>query len=191
MSPAAVVTVIVPGMVVHDESEWLAVLRSLDEPGELGQAAGLEFPRDFDRAATQLRFEQLTARLSDVFGCSLIPGKGPHQDSSRFGVIRIPPECTTTRAKRTRIRFPVIVGVSNFGNLATCWVGQDSLSPDTLTVPAPPLHLDDRAGVEEALTDLGYRSVPYDILQTGYDGPNQWVFGDQDETWLVRYFAEL
>jgi hypothetical protein len=178
-------------MVVRDESEWLAVLRALDVPGEPGQAANLEYPQDFDRAAIQLRFEQLAALLSDAFGCPLAAGMGPCQDASCFGDIRIPPEFTVTRAKRSRIRFPVIVAVSNFGNLAACWAGQDAISPETLTSAAPPVHPEDRNRVEQALNELGYLFVPAEVLETRYDGPNQWVFGDRDESWLVRYFSSL
>ena len=180
-----------PGVVVRDESAWLATLRALDEPGEPGQSAGLEFPRGFDVAATQLRFERLSARLSEVFGCRLDGGTGPCQDAALFGEIRIPPEFTVTRAKRSRIRFPVIVAVSNFGDLATCRAGQDSVSPDTLTSAAPPVHPEDRGRVEQVLNELGYLFVPADVLETRYDGPNQWVFSDSHASWFIRYFSFL
>lgn len=164
------------------EREWLELLRALDEPGELGQAAGLEFPRDVDWPAIQQRYERLAARLSDVFGCPLAAGKGPYQDAALFGEIQIPPEFTKTRAKRTRIRFPVIVAVSNFGNLAACWPG--GASP-------PPLHPEDLSRVVPVLDELGYLFVPAHVLEGRYDGPNQWVFSGRDETWLDRYFSVL
>jgi len=185
------VGIIVPSMAEADASEYLALLRALDEPGELGQAVGLEFPRHFDRVAAQRRFERLAARLSDVFGCLISAGKGPFPDASLFGEVHVPAEFTVTRAKRTRIRFPVIVAVSNFGNLATCWPARGATSPGTATSATTPVHPIDRSRVEQVLNELGYVFVPEDVLETRYDGPNQWVFGGQHETWLGRYFSVL
>ena len=166
------------------------MLRALDEQGERGQAAGLEFPRDFDRVATQQRFERLAARLSDVFGCPLVAGKGPYQDASLFGEISIPPEFTATRAKRSRARLPVIVSVSNFGNLASCR-SEEALASPTRTSPAPPVHREDWNRVEGVLNKLQYQLVPTEFLESTYDGPNRWVFGDREDTWFVRYFSYL
>jgi hypothetical protein len=187
----AAATVIVPGMATRTESDWIAILRALDEPGELGKAAGLEFPRDFDLAATQLRFDRLAARLGDVFGCPLRAGPGPCQDASLFGRIRIPPEFTATRAEPGGMRFPVNVAVSNFGSLATCLPERHSTSPGTLPPPAPPVAADDHDRIERVLNELGYLFVPADVHDVTYEGPNQWVFGDWKESWYVRYFDYL
>lgn len=64
-------------MAARGGSGWLAVLRTFDEPSELGKAVALEFSRDIDRAATPLRFQPRAARLSDVFGRPLAAGEGP------------------------------------------------------------------------------------------------------------------
>lgn len=177
---------ILPGMAAVEESGYLALLRALDEPGELRQAAGLEFPKNFDRAATQRRFERLAARLSDVFGSVMSAGMGPFPEASLFGELQIPADFTMTRAKRTRISFPVIVAVSNFGNLATCWPARGEISPGAVTSATTPLHPIDRSRVEQVLNELGYVFVPEEVLEIRYDGPNQWVFGGQGETWFDR-----
>jgi hypothetical protein len=172
--------------VTGDEPDWWSVLRVLDEPGSLGEHVGLEVPRDFDRAATQARFDRLAERLSEAYGCPLVGGAGPQQDAAFFGRIRIPAEVSCTRTKHSRTGVPLTVIVSNFGGLATYLPFHDSSTP-----PAPPVHREDRKRIEEVLIRLGYRVVPGHVLATTYDGPNEWVFGSGDATWFVRFFDYL
>jgi hypothetical protein len=166
-----------------DEPDWLSVLRALDPPVERGGWVGREVPRHFDRAATQARFDQLAERLSTAYDCPLHAGRGPVQDSSCFGGITVPAEATRTRTKRTRIPLPLSVEVSNFGNLATYGPAYAGANPGT----SVPIHPDDRARIEPALTGLEYLIVPQHILATRYDGPNM----SNDDTWYVRFFSWL
>ncbi|MFD0782938.1 hypothetical protein ACFQZ8_03210 [Micromonospora azadirachtae] len=148
-----------------------------------GEGDGLEVPRNFDHAGTQRRFERLTGRLSEVFGCpcdSALP-----QDSACFGSIRIPAEASRSHTKRTRIPLPLVVSVSAVGGLATYAASSPSDQK-------PYLHPDDRRRIEQALAGLGYLVVPEHILAAPYDGPNGWVFGPgADATWFTRFFDHL
>jgi hypothetical protein len=174
----------VPG--VAAKTDWAALLRGLDEPGVLGQEAGVCYPRGFDRAAQQARFDRLGALLSDAYGQPLSGGQGPYPEASFFGWIHIPPEATLTRAKRTRIPFGLTVIASNFGDLAT-YVPSSS-GPVEPTWPK--VHPDDQSRVEGALMASDYVVVPHEVLQKPYDGPNEWLFGTT-ETWFGRFFSVL
>lgn len=170
---------------VAAETDWAALLRASDEAGTRGQEAGICYPRDFDRAAHQARFDRLGALLSDAYGVPLSGGQGPYPEASFFGWIHIPPEATQTRAKRTRIPFGLTVIASNFGGLAT--YAPYSSGPSEAW---PKVHPDDQSRVEGALTALDYVVVPREVLEEPYDGPNGWLFG-ATETWFGRFFSVL
>ena len=157
-----------------------------ERPDLLGSQVGWEVPRDFDQAATQARFDRLAERLSEAYGVPLVAGVGPQQDAALFGGISIPAEATRTRTKRTRVRFPLRVMVSNFGGLAAYLAVHDASTP---TVPTPPVHPDDRERIEHALTALGHLVVPEHILEARYDGPNS--HPDSTMTWYARFFDFL
>jgi len=160
--------VTVPGMTgIH------AALHAADEPMVLRQAPGWEFPRGFDIAATQARFDRLGERLSDAFGRTVGGGRGPQQDAAYFGDIEIPAEATRTRAKKTRAGCALTVRVSNFADLAT-------YAPQ-------PAHSDDQRRIEKALAEVGYLLVPPDVLDEPYQGPNEWAF-PSGATWRERFF---
>jgi hypothetical protein len=183
------VTGIVPGAPAAGEVEWLSVLRALDEPGRLGSAVGLDFPSDFDRAATQTRFDQLVEGLSEAFGCPLLGGQGPQEDAARFGVIRIPAHVTSTYDQRSGARFPLAVILSNFGALTTCLPYRVGPAPDA--GQTPPVHQEDYRRIEQVSAELQLRLVPERILGAPYGGPNQWVFGPTEATWFWRFFDYL
>ncbi|SDS87410.1 hypothetical protein [Actinoplanes derwentensis] len=171
------------------EAEWLSVLRALDEPGRLGSAGGLEFPGDFDRAATQTRFDQLVDGLSEAFGCPLLGGQGPQEDAARFGIIRIPAQVTRTHDRRSGACFPLAVILSNFGGLTTCLPYRVGPAPDA--GPTPPVHQEDYRRVEQVSAELQLRLVPERILGLPYEGPNYWVSGSEEATWFWRFFDYL
>ncbi|MEU8658478.1 hypothetical protein AB0C31_17400, partial [Actinoplanes philippinensis] len=159
------VTGIAPDAPAVGETDWLPVLRALDEPGRVGSAVGLEFPSDFDRAATQTRFDQLADGLSAAFGRPLLAGQGPREDAAFFGVIRIPAEVTRTYDRAIGTRFPLAVILSNFGALTACLpyrVG--SVTDSTRT---PPVHQDDHRRIEQVSAQAQLRLVPERAPETG------------------------
>jgi hypothetical protein len=159
----------------------LAVLRAADEPMVLRQAAGWEFPRGFEVAAAQARFDRLGEQLSEAFGVRVGGGKGPQQDAAYFGDITIPASATRTRAKRTRAGCALAVRVSNFANLATSM--SEEHSPDRRQL----VDADDQRRIEQALAGTGYVHVPRDVLDEPYDGANSWAFRN-GATWRERFF---
>lgn len=173
-----------PGRVHLDEEAIRAAMR--ERPDLLGSRVGWEVPRDFDHAAIQARFDRLAERLSEAYEVPLVAGAGPAQDAACFGGISIPAEVTKTRTKRSRIRFPLRVIVSNFGGLAAYLAFHDASTP---TAPTPPVHPDDRERIEGALTGLGYLVVPEHILAARYDGPNSNPAVEM--TWYTRFFGYL
>ncbi|MFY1615765.1 hypothetical protein [Micromonospora sp. WMMD736] len=177
LSPESILRAMVDGTVPQ------SVLTAWNERLESGAGGDLEMPRQFDLAATQGRFDRLTERLSEAFGCQCVAWHP--QDSACFGGIEIPAEASRSRTKRTRIPLSLGVSVSNFGGLAT----YGASAPWGHTSH---LHPDDGARIEEILTGLGYLLVPEHILATPYDGPNGWVFVPTDEaTWFTRFFDYL
>jgi hypothetical protein len=183
------VTGVVPGAPTAGEEDWWSVLRALDEPGRLGLAAGLYFPSDFDRTATQTRFDQLVEGLSGAFDCPLLGGQGPQEDAARFGEIRIPAEATRTYDQRSGARFPLAVFLSNFGALTTCLPYRVGPAPDAGRTP--PVHQEDYRRIEQVSAELQLRLVPEHILDAPYEGPNKWVSGSAEETWFWRFFGYL
>jgi hypothetical protein len=157
-----------------------------------GDHVGWEIPRNFERAATQGRFDLLAQRLGEAFGVHLTAPTGPDQDAASFGSIDIPQEHTGVRVKkRADHRFPLAVVVSNFGNLATYrHVRHSFRAVDDRDVPGTPeVHPDDRRRVDEILAVLGYVAVPEDVLDAPYDGPNATSESTMD--WYTRFFGVL
>ncbi|GAA2786659.1 hypothetical protein [Streptomyces showdoensis] len=158
------------------ETELLALLRELDDPERLEQ------PRHYDPAATRLAFGGLVRRLEADFGapCDF---ERDTQDSSEYGRVHVPAEATI---RGTRI----VICVSKFGSLAEvcadnpgAYLGTDEACAEGVLDPA------DLATVERALAELGYVSVPEELLETDYEGPSDLGFFAARPTWWTRFFG--
>ena len=75
-------------MPLDDQHIW-ALLRDLDDPDHM------EFPQNYDYAATRARFDQLAARLDQRFRCTCTVDRGV-QDASHHGTIVIPITATAS-----------------------------------------------------------------------------------------------
>ncbi|MFD5748944.1 hypothetical protein [Streptomyces sp. NPDC127033] len=160
------------------ETELLALLRELDAPERL------EWPLNYDRAAVSLAFGELVRRLETDFGvqCDF---EQDTQDSSEYGRVRVPAEATV---RGTRI----VVCVSKFGSLAEvcadnpgAYFGTDDAREEGALDPA------DLATVERALAELGYVSVPEELLEGDYEGPTPLERFEARPTWWTRYFGSM
>ncbi|GIE78501.1 hypothetical protein Aph02nite_44510 [Actinoplanes philippinensis] len=176
---------IAPDAPAEGETDWLSILRALDEPGRMGSAVGLEFPSDFDPATTQTRFDQLAEGLSAAFGCPLPGGQGPREDAAFFGVIRIPAEVTRTYDRGSGLA----VVLSNFGALTACLPYR--VGPASDAARTPPVHQEDYRLIEQVSAQAQLWLVPGHILKMPYEGPNQWVFGSAEASWYWRFFDYL
>jgi hypothetical protein len=152
------------------------LLHALDDPDNL------EFPAGYDHRRTRARFEQLALRLnSDFAGRCQVDREV--QDASLHGRIDIPAEATATSR-------PLVVSISNFGNLAALSV--DNPGAWTDAEAAGLLHPHDADRIHPALTDLGYTLIPEEPLWEPYDGAwDPAVFGPSAATWWIRYFDYL
>jgi hypothetical protein len=160
------------------ETELLALLRELDD------SERLERPMHYDRAATGLKFGGLVRRLEADFGASC-ESERDTQDSSEYGRVHIPADAT---ACGTRI----VVCVSKFGSLAEvcaenpgAFLGTDEAHEEGA------LDLGDLATVERALVDLGYVSVPEELLESDYDGPSRLEQFSAQPSWWLRFFGTI
>ncbi|MEV0456221.1 hypothetical protein [Catellatospora methionotrophica] len=136
----------------------------------------LTVPRGFDRAAAQARFDRLATLLGECFGEGCAVGSG---SDACFGSVMVPAGLTRTRTKRSRVPVELYVSVSSFGDLAT-------YAPGSSEDPAP-VHAEDRRRIDSALAEAGYVTVPRQVLDARYDGPNTWALGEAS-TWYVRFF---
>lgn len=158
------------------ERELLALLRGLDDPERL------ERPLHYDRAATGLKFSELVRRLEADFGAPC-EAEWDTQDSSEYGRVHVPADAT---ACGTRI----VVCVSKFGSLAeVCADNSGAFLGTGEAHEEGALDLGDLARVERALADLGYVSVPEELLECDYEGPS--VLGQfaRRPTWWTRFFG--
>ncbi|MFF9691063.1 hypothetical protein [Streptomyces sp. NPDC014623] len=160
------------------ETELLALLRELDDPGRL------EWPLNYDRAAASLAFGGLVRRLETDFGvqCEF---EQDTQGSSEYGRVRVP-------AKATICGTRIVVCVSKFGSLAEvcadnpgAYFGTDDAREEGA------LDLADLAIVERALAELGYVSVPEGLLESDYEGPTALEHFEARPTWWTRFFGYM
>lgn len=159
-----------------DDPQLSQLLHDLDDRDSL------EFPADYDHRRTRARFEQLAQRLNADFGCQCRVDRDV-QDASLRGRIDIPATAATTGR-------PLVVSVSNFGDLAVLSVDNPGVWTDAEA--AALLHPDDALRVETVLTGLGYAFVPEEPLWAPYDGVwDPAVFGPSKPTWWIRYFDYL
>ncbi|MFG2432551.1 hypothetical protein [Streptomyces sp. NPDC048590] len=160
------------------ETELLALLRELDDPERL------EWPLNYNRAAVSLAFGKLVRRLETDFGvqCDF---EQDTQDSSEYGRVRVPAEATVCGTR-------IVVCVSKFGSLAEvcadnpgAYFGTDDAREEGALDPA------DLATVERALAELGYVSVPEELLEGDYEGPTALERFEARPTWWTRYFGSM
>ena len=157
------------------EAMW-TLLRALDDPDHL------EMPAGFDFEATRARFERLVSGLDAAFGCRSHADRSV-QDASLHARVVVPAEATVTGE-------PLVVCVSNFGDLATVSVVNpgafDQAEHEAL------LEADDARRVHGVLDDLGFVVVPEAPLWQDYDGPSEITLpGYPRATWWLRYFDYL
>jgi hypothetical protein len=160
------------------EADLLALLREVDDPD------WLEWPRDFDRRETGVRFECLVARLEGDFAARCTSERDT-QDSSEYGRVTVPADAT---ACGTRI----VVCVSKFGSLALvcadnpgAFLGTEEAQAEGELDPA------DLGKVNRGLADLGYAIVPEELLERDYDGPSRLPSHVQRASWWHRFFGSF
>lgn len=160
------------------ETELLALLRELDDPERL------EWPLNYDRAAASLAFGRLVRRLETDFGtrCEF---EQDTQDSSEYGRVRVPAEATTCGTR-------IVVCVSKFGSLAeVCADNPGAFLGTEEAREEGALDLADLATVERALAELGYVSVPEELLGSDYEGPSALKHFAARPTWWTRFFGSM
>ncbi|CAN3984735.1 hypothetical protein [Kitasatospora purpeofusca] len=158
------------------EADLLALLRELDDPG------WLERPQDYDRGGTAARFGTLAARLEGDFTthCTTEPDT---QDSSEYGRVTVPGEATVCGTR-------IVVSVSKFGSLALVCADNPGAFLGTDDAQAEgELDGADLAKVERALAELGYVTIPEELLETDYDGPSRLPSFVQRPSWWNRFFG--
>ncbi|MEU6867138.1 hypothetical protein ABZ924_28485 [Streptomyces sp. NPDC046876] len=160
------------------EIELLALLRELDDPERL------ERPLHYDRVATGLQFGGLVRRLEADFGAPC-ESERDTQDSSEYGRVHVPADATVSGTR-------IVVCVSKFGPLAEvcadnpgAFLGTDEAHQEGA------LDLGDFATVERALADLGYVSVPEELLESDYDGPSRLEHFSARPSWWTRFFGTV
>ncbi|WP_448319491.1 hypothetical protein [Streptomyces sp. CO7] len=160
------------------ETELLALLRELDDPERL------ERPLNYDRVAASLAFGGLVRRLETDFGahCEF---EQDTQDSSEYGRVHVSAEATI---RGTRI----VVCISKFGSLAeVCADNPGAFLGTEEACEEGALDLADLATVERALADLGYVSVPEELLESDYEGPSALEHFAARPTWWTRFFGSM
>ncbi|MEV7924693.1 hypothetical protein [Kitasatospora sp. NPDC088779] len=164
-------------MPLDDQHIW-ALLRDLDDPDHM------EFPQNYDHAATRARFDQLAARLNQRFQCTCSVDRGV-QDASHHGTIVIP---TTATASGDHIA----IRVSNFGALVTVTLGNpgsyDEEEENLLFETA------DRRRIKDEVEALGYIAVSEHLLWTRYNGTSNlaaYYPPEHPPTWWTRFFDYL
>ncbi|WP_236063680.1 hypothetical protein [Streptomyces poriferorum] len=165
-------------MSAMSEAELLALLRGLDDPERL------EWPLKYDRAAVGLAFGGLVRRMEKDFG---VPCESEQdtQDSSEYGRVRVPAEATVCGTR-------IVVCVSKFGSLAEVCADNPGAFLGTEEARAEgALDATDLATVQRALAELGYVSVPEELLEGDYEGPSALGQVAARPTWWVRFFGTL
>ncbi|MEU8762386.1 hypothetical protein [Streptomyces sp. NPDC048659] len=160
------------------ETELLALLRELDDPERM------ERPLRYDRAAAGVAFSGLVSRLEADFGV-LCESERDTQNSSEYGRIHVPADATICGTR-------IVVCVSKFGSLAEvcadnpgAFLGTDEACEEGALDPA------DLATVERALAELGYVSVPEELLESDYEGPSTLGYFAARPTWWTRFFGSM
>ncbi|GAA4615821.1 hypothetical protein GCM10023195_70030 [Actinoallomurus liliacearum] len=159
-----------------DDVELWDLLRSLDD------SEHLESPAGYDHQRVRARFERLVQRLDGDFNCRCGVDRNV-QDAALHGRIELPAHATATRR-------PLVMSISNFGDLAVLSLDEPGVWTDAEM--AELLHPDDAHRSDSALADLGYRLIPEKPLWRRYDGVwDPAVFAPQSGTWWIRFFDYL
>ncbi|MFF2194591.1 hypothetical protein [Streptomyces sp. NPDC058157] len=160
------------------ETELLALLRELDDPERL------ERPLHYDRAAAAVQFSGLVRRLEADFGV-VCESERDTRDSSEYGRVHVPADATVCGTR-------IVVCVSKFNPLAEvcadnpgAFLGTDEAHEERA------LDLGDLATVRRALADLGYTSVPEELLESDYDGPSRMEHIAVRPSWWTRFFGTV
>jgi hypothetical protein len=153
-------------MVLVEHAPLWEMLRALDELGNL------EFPADYHHRRARKRFDELVRLLDDRFGMAAVVDR-EIQDASLHGRIDIPARATSSGR-------PLVVSVSNFGDLAVTCVDNPGVWTEAQTRDL--LHPSDGTRISAALVELGYVEIPEEPLWQPYDG---WA---PVATWWGRYF---
>ncbi|MEU3788520.1 hypothetical protein AB0F07_01785 [Streptomyces fructofermentans] len=158
------------------ETTLLALMRELDDPERLEQ------PLHYDRAKIGLAFDGLIRRLEADFEAPC-ESERDSQDSSEYGRIHVPAEATICGTR-------IVVCVSKFGSLAEvcadnpgAYLGTEEAREEGV------LDMADLATVEQALAELGYVSVPEELLESDYEGPS--ALDATRPTWWTRFFGTI
>ncbi|MEU3228219.1 hypothetical protein ABZ695_34370 [Streptomyces sp. NPDC006976] len=146
------------------ENELLALLCELDDPERL------ERPLRYDRTVVGLKFGGLVRRLEVDFGTSC-EFERDTQGSSEYGRVHVPAEAAVCGVR-------IVVCVSKFGSLAEVCADNPGAFLGT-----------DEAHEEGALADLGYVSVPEELLESDYEGPSALEYFAARPTWWTRFFG--
>ncbi len=163
-------------MRVEGDQMWV-LLRSLDDPDHL------EWPGDYDHAATRQLFDELVERLDVEFSCRCEADRHV-EDASLHARVDIPAAVTESGER-------LVISISNFGQLATVSVTNPGVWSETefegLLAPS------DASRIYPALDALGYQVVPEEPLWSDYDGPSALAAIDAryGATWWTRFFDYL
>lgn len=154
---------------ILDDDKLREELRALDDPTHL------EFPRNYDHAATRARFGQLGERLAAEFNCSCDLDLQV-QDASFHGRITIPADATHNNTR-------IVIVVSNFGSLTV--VAAENPGVERTGKHAKVVHRLDLPRISRILDQLSYVLVPEELLWTRYDGDSDLA---DDGYWWSRFF---
>ena len=158
-----------------DDNDYLRVLEAHDD---LRLWYG---PADLDYEAAERRFLDFARELQETFGVECWVESGAAvQDASFLGQITLPPDCFNVR---DRVTDPVLLRVSNWGNLATVY-DDTALEPEWLEQ------------IKAVLERFGYQYIPPSVLQRPYRrmrlrGLARPNMPGRRLTWWDRYFDYL
>ncbi len=162
----------------ESEADLLALMRELDDP------EWLEWPQNYDRGESAVRFGALVAGLEVDFAarCAATTEQ-ENQDSSEYGRVTVPGDATVCGTR-------IVMCVSKFGSLALVCAENPGAFLGTQEAQAEgELDGADLARVNRALVELGYVVVAEELLESDYDGPSRLHPHVQRPTWWNRFFG--
>ncbi|MEU6222495.1 hypothetical protein [Streptomyces sp. NPDC047042] len=169
---------------ISEDDRDQRVLRVLREADRLPGPDHLEFPEDFDHPRAKELLTELHARLEQAFSHPCTVDRHV-QDASFHALVGVPAEATGAGVH-------IGIRLSNYADLAVVTL-PDPGAHDSLddAVARGDLTETDRRRVEDALSDLGFVTVPERLLHRPYDGVTP-LSGfrnpDHPATWWTRFF---